>query len=436
MKKTLLFSILLFHFVANAQGPQQLVDVTYDAWPGATVKGWLYLPTDYNSSSKKYPVVFFFHGVGEAGSNPYLLLNQGIPNLIANGMRPDNITNPADGKQYSFIVLSVQHWSWSPNPNWLPYELAWLKQNYRVDTNRVYVTGLSAGGQTSYSATILNDNVSRLIAAAAPMSPAQVWPYDPSLIGLNKIKTWFFSGNVDGGYTVNATQYSTDCNLLYPNSSKLNIYSGGHCCWNNFYTPSWHDASTGLSIWEWMLTNERPIQEALAVKFISLNITRDASTVQLTWKVAEEENIMAYEIEKSNDARTFFKAGEMKAASTTQYTYTDKQSPSNFYRIKSIDANGKSNYSTIVKYNGSKSTVVLKVFPTIVRNELTVQHPTALNNARIVITSANGTPIKISEPYQGMQQTVIDLSKFIAGLYFVKYEDANGILETTKIVKQ
>jgi dienelactone hydrolase len=436
MKKTLLFSIVLSYFTATAQGPQQLVDVQIDSWPGATAKGWLYLPADYSTSTKNYPVVFFYHGVGEAGTDPYLLLNQGIPNLIANGMRPDNITNPVDGKQYSFIVISVQHWSWSPQPVWLPYELAWLKQNYRIDTNRIYVTGLSAGGQTSYSTTIVNDNVSRLIAAAAPMSPAQVWPYDPSLIAQNKIKTWFFAGNIDGGYTLNATNYFNDCNTEYPNSSKLSIYSGGHCCWNSFYTPTWHDPSTGLSIWEWMLTNERQVQSILPVKFVRFDVKRESSAIQFTWKIAEQQNVLRYEIEQSNDARTFIKIGEVKAASQSEYNFTSNQPPDNFYRIKSVDADGKYNYSTVLRYNGSKSSVVLKVFPTVVHNELTVQHPVATADTKIIISAADGKPVKVSMPDSGTQQTILDISWFKSGLYFVKYEDANGIIETTKIIKQ
>jgi len=310
-----------------------------------------------------------------------------------------------------------------------------LKQNYRIDTNRVYVTGLSAGGQSSYSATIVNDNVSRLVAAAAPMSPAQVWPYDPSLIGENKIKTWFFSGDVDGTYTVNATNYSNDCNTLYPGSSKLNIYSGGHCCWNNFYNTIWHDATTGLSVWEWMLTNERQPSTSLPVEFIRFDIMKESSGIQLTWRVAEEQNVLVYEIEKSADARTFTKIGEVKAASQSEYSFTDQQSAPNFYRIKSVDVGGKFQYSMIVRYNAGKSSVLLKVFPTLVHNEVTIQHPTA-GDAKIEISSADGEPIKILFPSPDTQQTMVDLSSLKTGFYFVRYKNSSGIIETAKIVKQ
>lgn len=435
MKNSILLSILLYSFTVHAQGPQQLRDVPYDSWPGATVKGWLYLPADYATTTKKYPVVFFYHGVGEAGTNPYTVLNNGLPNLIANGMRPDNITNPVDGQQYSFIVLSVQHWSWSPNPNWLPYELAWLKQNYRIDTNRVYVTGLSAGGQSTFSATTINNNVSHLIAAAVPMSPAYVWPYDPSLIAQNEIETWFFSGSSDGNYTANATTYSNECNAQYPGSSKLNIYSGGHCCWNTYYNIAWEDPATGLSIWEWMLTNTRQSASSpLPVNFISLDVRKEYSGVKLTWKVADEINVLKYEVERSDDGKNFVKVGEVMAGSQSEYSFITSQS-AKFYRIKSVDIDGKYKYSTIVRFNGGKTEVLIKAFPMPVQNELTVQHPTAIKGSRIEINGIDGRTIRNIQPDVGNQQTSIDVSILKSGFYFVKFIDNSGS-EIIKISKQ
>ena len=75
MKNTLFFSILLCAIVANAQGPQQLVTVPYNTWSSAKAKGWLYLPADYSTSTTKYPVVIYYHGLGEAGlqSRPFAL---------------------------------------------------------------------------------------------------------------------------------------------------------------------------------------------------------------------------------------------------------------------------------------------------------------------------------------------------------------------------
>jgi dienelactone hydrolase len=439
MKNAFIISMMMLSFAAKSQGPQQLVDVPYDAWPGATVKGWLYLPADYNTSNKKYPVVFFYHGLGEAGSNPYQVLNNGIPQLIAGGMRPDNITNPVDGQKYSFIVLSVQHWAWSPSPEWLPHELKWLKENYRIDTNRVYVTGLSAGGQGSFSATVQNNAVSRLITAAVPMSPASVWPYDPTLINQNGIETWFFSGNADGGYTVNASNYSTDCNIQYPGSSKLNIYSGGHCCWTTFYNTTWKDPSSGYSVWEWMLTNSKETDGwiPVPVDFISFDIKKEASTAKLTWKVAEEFNVTRYEIEKSVNGTGFSKIGSVNAADITEYHFTTALSSANGqYRIKAVDMDGKYKFSPVVHFNSGRASVVIKAFPIPAQNEITLQHPTAVQASRITITAADGRLVKTAYPNQGLQQTNLDLSRLNRGSYFVRYEDGTVITEVIKISKQ
>src|SRR5215217_2884542 len=204
MKRSLLFFMYSMSVMLSySQGPQQLVSVPVEP-AGTPVKGWLYLPADYDQTTHNYPVVLFYHGSGEAGTDPYKVLNQGIPKLIANGMRPDSILNPVDGQKYSFIVLSLQHWAWSPDPKWIPTEMQWLKENYRVDTNRVYVTGLSAGGQQSFNVAVDNDAVTSLIAASASLSPAWVGGYNISMVSKYHIKTWFLSGSTDS-YTNNAT---------------------------------------------------------------------------------------------------------------------------------------------------------------------------------------------------------------------------------------
>ncbi len=424
MKKLLLICLVLCHTLTHAQGPQLLVNVDYDSWPGATVPGWIYLPADYGTTTKEYPVVFFYHGVGEAGTNPYTLLNQGLPNLIANGMRPDNIINPVDGKSYSFIVLSVQHWSWSPNPNWLPYEVQWLKRNYRIDTNRLYVTGLSAGGQSTFNAIVNNTTTSRMIAAAVPMSPAGVGAYDATLVNTNKIETWFFAGNADGSYTANATQYYSDCNLQYPGSSHLNLYSGGHCCWNTFYNTAWHDPVTSLSVWEWMLSNQKAIIAApLPVNFISLDLKKENGGARITWKVSEEENVERYEVEKSTDAHVFHTIGVVMADSKTQYEYFEKQVINrNYFRVKSVDHDGKYKYSSILSVNNNSGKVLLKAFPIPATNDLTLQHPTAETSSRILVHASDGRLLQTIIPKQQTQQTLIDCSQMLPGAYFIQYE--------------
>jgi len=265
------FSVLgcsVLFLAGRAQGPQQLVSVPVGN--GITVNGWLYLPADYQSSTKQYPVVLFYHGAGEAGTNPYLMFNNGIPQLISQGMRPDNILNPVDGQRYSFIVLSLQHWSWSPDPEWLPLQVSWLKQRYRIDTSRIYLTGLSAGGQEVFKSIVTSASLSKLVAAAAPMSPPAMGNYDMSLVRIYRIKTWFFSGNSDP-LTPTVQHYYAQCDSASPGSSRMYVYSGGHCCWNTCYNISWREPLSGLSLWQWFLAFRK--EAPLFLKFTDFKVT-------------------------------------------------------------------------------------------------------------------------------------------------------------------
>lgn len=436
MRRILASLLLLCAISAQAQGPQQLIDIPYDFWSGATVKAWLYLPADYATSTKKYPVVFFYHGVGEAGTNPYTVLNVGLPNLISNGMRPDNIVNPADGQPYSFIVVSPQHWSWSPSPLWLPYHIDWMKLNYRIDTNRIYVTGLSAGGQQSYGSAAMHDHVSKLIAAAVPMSPATVSPYNPSLVGQYKIKTWFFAGNSDGGYTQNAIGYNNDCNSQLPNSSRLNLYQGGHCCWNSYYDIAWKDPVANQSIYEWMLLQTRQQNTILPVKFTGVVVRKQKQGgVLVNWQVADERDVSIYEVEKSRDGNVFFKLESVAAGGRTSYNFTDTRVDAKaFYRVRSVDFNGSFKYSNVVAFSGDITTLLM-AFPSPAQTYTLLSHPKTSSSAQLLVFSGDGRLVRQLNLMEGTYQTRLDLDGLTKGLYVLSFTDGDT-KESIRFIKE
>jgi predicted peptidase len=262
MKKTLLTLLLIITTTLMfAQGVQKEVTVPVNASGSIQLKGWLYLPKDYNKTRNKYSVVFFYHGVGEASATgkDSLLLRQGLPYDLAHGLLPDSTINPKDGKYYSFIVLSLQSPSWSVNPGYLGKEIDWIKANYgsRIDTNRFYITGLSAGGQCGLRAAINSDSVASKIAAVVIMSPAS-YPFTTeqyALIAKYKIPTWFFCGLLDKTVGLAPTKtYYTHCDSAYQGSSNVtwvpNVAHGG---WTGWYRPTYRDPIVGLSVWQWLL---------------------------------------------------------------------------------------------------------------------------------------------------------------------------------------
>src|SRR5688572_11950742 len=90
-------------------GRQKVEQFNSDPW-GGKFYALTWLPADYNSNTNKYPIIIYLHGSGENGTGPgglYSLLNHSLPAKISQGWDPQ-ATNPADGQNYKFIVVSPQ----------------------------------------------------------------------------------------------------------------------------------------------------------------------------------------------------------------------------------------------------------------------------------------------------------------------------------------
>jgi len=126
-----------------------------------------------------------------------------------------------------------------------------------------------------------------------------------------------------------------------------------------------------------------------------------------------------------------------KGTGQSTYSFVDtKPSTISYYRIKSIDANGRYTYSSIALVKAGKSMIVLKAFPSPFTKNLSIQHATADPGSLITISAEDGRLIKSVAPITGTQQTDIDLSAAKAGLYLVRFKNGNGRTETLKILKQ
>jgi len=123
-----------------------------------------YVPSDY-AADRKWPVVFYFHGVGEKGNGTTdlkKLLTTGVPALFA--ANTDGI--PSNDVQQPFLLLAPQDSTGWPNIDRVWAFIEFAKSRYSLDTNRLYATGVSAGGGTVWS---LLTKYGDRFAAAAPI---------------------------------------------------------------------------------------------------------------------------------------------------------------------------------------------------------------------------------------------------------------------------
>lgn len=203
-------------------------------------------------------------------------------------------------------------------------------------------------------------------------------------------------------------------------------------------TPNTGNGQVGQTIsFDDFRTNGSISAAPLPVTFVGFDAKRVGGNVQLVWKVAGEENVARYEVERSTDGRNFTVIGSVGTSKSDNYSYTDATSASTvYYRVRNVDNDGKFKYTNVARLVNGKASLVLKAFPTPVVNQLTIQHPAISSSTLINVSTADGRIIKSIRPTAGSLQTFIDMSNLQKGLYMVRFDDGDGNVETMKIVKQ
>jgi hypothetical protein len=180
-----------------------------------------------------------------------------------------------------------------------------------------------------------------------------------------------------------------------------------------------------------------PAGAALPVKFQTFEATPSSNSISLKWMVATEENLSGYDIERSTDGKNFAKIGFVSANNQPSYTFVDsKSSATTYYRIRSVDLDGRYAFSTIALIKAGKSMIMLNAFPSPFTSSFNLDHGTATSGSLITISGQDGRAIKTIIPTVGSQRTPVDLSTAKAGMYLIRYKNSNGEVETLKILKQ
>lgn len=180
-------------------------------------------------------------------------------------------------------------------------------------------------------------------------------------------------------------------------------------------------------------------QSPLPVNFIGLVANKVNNGITLRWDVGDEINVKEYQVEKSTNGYTFTSVGTVPASHKSVYQFTDPNSNEAqiYYRIKSIDNDGRTKFSGIIRVvNNNSYTQNIRLYPVPAHSDLTVQHSQLGANARLTISSIDGRILKIVTPNIGVSNTIIDVSSFSAGTYILKLDKGDGNFETATFVKQ
>jgi predicted peptidase len=190
----------------------------------------LFLPKGYDAEEgKRWPLILFLHGAGERGTNIHLVTKHGPPKLVQDQEKSD----------FPFVVVSPQcpdGATWSND-----LLLALLDEvtgKHAVDTNRIYLTGLSMGGYGTWSLGLSHPD---RFAAIAPICGGGdlitiLLPGQRTARALRALPVWAFHGAKDELVKLSESERMVNALRRIGNDAKLTIYpEAGHDSWTETY---------------------------------------------------------------------------------------------------------------------------------------------------------------------------------------------------------
>ncbi len=241
--------------IASAGLMEQFIAKTYASPKGGKL---LYRQLDPANaeSDKKYPLILLLHGAGGRGEdNTKQLKDAGVIHLL------EKIDLP---KNYPCYVIAPQvpqskRWvevHWGLPAHTMPVEPGdqmrmtlelvddFIKKN-PIDTNRIYVTGLSMGGFGTWDAIQRRPD---FFAAAVPVCGGGDTAEAPKL---TKLPIWIFHGDKD---QVVKTQRSRDMFKAIKDAGGNPTYTEVP----NTSHASWTAAYSNKEMWAWMFDQTKP----------------------------------------------------------------------------------------------------------------------------------------------------------------------------------
>lgn len=222
--------------------PAEGVQTAQPAAPGG-YPYQIFVPKGYYADqTQRWPIVIFLHGSGERGTDIELVKKNGPPRII--GAHPGS----------PFILVSPQLEDNGEDGRWdaakLDTMLRWLRASYRIDSSRIYLTGLSLGGYGTWDWALKRPDLFAAIVPVAANSENKA--ADPCV--LKDMPIWAFHGDQDdvvdplAGFAIvraiDACKGSVRPRMtIYPQMTH----------------GSWEPAYDDPAMWRWLLEQRRVV---------------------------------------------------------------------------------------------------------------------------------------------------------------------------------
>jgi len=188
-----------------------------------------------------------------------------------------------------------------------------------------------------------------------------------------------YSIRIVKGGVISLTEMSAGA--AYPGADSYNIYGDPYTAWGE----AWTDVDINAADFGVAIAAQRNAagttagviddisitvyySAVLPVKLISFSASKKGNAVEVKWVVEEESNLSHYEVERSSNGTDFAAINTVTSRnqnSQSSYTVTDYTPLTgiSYYRLKSVEINGKPGYSKIVSFSFNK-VQGMSIYPT------------------------------------------------------------------------
>lgn len=181
----------------NPISPRSYSTATYT--PGKT--SWIYVPPAYGNNVQNYPLIVFWPGYGSTDGDPpkasFSNVNnsgEGLGQYLTAGDNPPDV-----------LIIIPQNLIYNVDYGHAEWDAAkaYMQANYRVDVNRMYVTGLSGGAIGCLNVLTTETDCAAMIPVSGPAF-TNLWT------SLSGVGFWQHHGTADTqfGRTIGGTLYN------------------------------------------------------------------------------------------------------------------------------------------------------------------------------------------------------------------------------------
>jgi predicted esterase len=216
-------------------------------------KGYLvYLPPGYEADPKRaWPLMLFLHGSGERGDNLYLL-PKASPFMAVREKAP-----------LPYIVVAPLL---NSSPDYASFPEAYLDgvmdevlQEYQVDHQRIYLSGLSMGGEAAYRYALYRPETFAAVGVLAGFDPkylpgASQAGFAPFALPMERIQTiplWVIHGADDTIVPLSTAQSTVDALKKAGVNVRFTVLEGHD-------HDVWTDTFANPEFFEWFLRYQKP----------------------------------------------------------------------------------------------------------------------------------------------------------------------------------